>query len=156
MFAGAFGHTYGHSCIWCMCTEQTDSRIMHWKAALNRSGATQMKYLRKLMESRPVLERVPDHELLAENYPKANHQQATRGNDYAFIYSPCGLKIKIKMGRIKGDKVRASWYNPRTGESSYINDFENTGIVEFLPPSSGRNNDWVLVLDDASGNYKLP
>ncbi len=123
VFAGAFGHTYGHHSIWSMCTEQTESKIMHWKDALNRPGAMQMKYLRALMESRPILDRIPDQELLAENYRGANHQQATRGNDYAFIYSPYGLKIKVKMGRITGDKVRASWYNPRTVKTSYKNDF---------------------------------
>jgi hypothetical protein len=155
VFAGAFGHTYGHHCIWSMRTEITDYYIMQWKTAIHRPGSLQMKYLRELMESRPFLDRVPDQEQLAENYPGANHQQATRGLDYAFFYSPCGLKIKVNMGRISCEKVRAAWFDPRTGESTGIGEFDNTGIVDFMPPSSGRNNDWVLILDDASNNYSL-
>jgi hypothetical protein len=27
---------------------------------------------------------------------------------------------------------------------------------KFKPPSSGRGNDWILVLDDASKNFKTP
>ena len=156
VFAGAFGHTYGHHSIWSMCTKPEEYIIMSWKDAVHRPGSNQMRYLRVLMESRPVQDRIPDQELLAENLPGANHQQATRGLDYALIYSPNGLKIKVNMGRISGDKVRSVWYNPRTGASTTIGDFVNTGVVDFTPPSSGRNNDWVLIMDDVCNNYSLP
>jgi hypothetical protein len=147
VFSGAFGHTYGHHSIWSMCTEPYDYIIMKWTNALNRPGALQMRHLKCLMESRPFLERVPDQELVAENYPGANYLSATRGESYAFVYSPNGLKIKVNMGRIKGGKVKASWFNPRTGLASEAGIFENTGVIDFMPPSSGRNNDWVLMLD---------
>lgn len=146
VFAGAFGHTYGHHSIWSMCTDPAEYIIMSWKDAINRPGSSQMKHLRALMESRPFLDRVPDQELLAENYLGANHLQAIRGLDYAFIYSPNGLKMKVNMGRIKGTKVKASWFNPRTGTSTSAGDNDNTGTIDFSPPSSGRNNDWVLIL----------
>jgi len=147
VFAGAFGHTYGHHCIWIMCKEPSSYFIMHWKDAILRPGASQMKYLRMLIESRPMLDRVPDQDLLAENYEGANHLVATRGKDYAFIYSPYGLKIKVNMGRITGEKVNAYWYNPRNGEETFIGQFENNGVADFIPPTRGRNNDWVLILD---------
>jgi hypothetical protein len=150
VFAGGFGHTYGHHSIWCMCTEPADYFIMHWKEAITRPGAWHMQFLVNLIESRPFLERVPDQELIAENYNGANHLQATRGESYAFIYSPNGLNIKVNMGRISGDKVKAQWYDPRTGETSYIGELANEGVQSFMPPSSGRKNDWVLILDDAS------
>ena len=156
LFAGAFGHTYGHHCIWGMCTEQTDYYIMHWKAAINRPGGNQMQYARSLIESRPFLDRIPDQELIAENYDGANHLQATRGKNYVFIYSPNGLIIKVKMGRISGENVKAYWYDPRQGTASYLGEYSNLGVESFAPPSSGRNNDWVLVLDDSSVNYPKP
>ena len=150
LFAGAFGHTYGHHSVWCMCTEPAEYYIMDWKTAITRPGASQMQYARILMESRPSLNRVPDQSLVAENYTGANHLQACRGNDYAFIYSPNGLPIQVNMGVISGDKVKASWYNPRNGESLYIGECHNANVQKFIPPSSGRNDDWVLILDDAN------
>ena len=147
VFAGAFGHTYGHHSIWIMCTEPKDYFIMNWKDAIHRPGASQMKHLRNLIESRPFLERIPDQDLIAENYEGANHIQATRGRSYAFLYSPNGLNIKVNMGRISGKEVTASWVNPRTGETLNLGEFANTGVISFMPPSAGRGCDWVLVLD---------
>lgn len=148
VFAGALGHTYGHHCIWGMTMETSDYYIMDWKTAMVRPGARQMKYLRQLIESRPFLRIRPDPELLVSNYGGANHMQAARGDDYAYIYSPCGLSFRVNMGRISGEKVKAYWYDPRNGETHYIDEYLNTGTATFVPPSSGRNNDWVLLLDD--------
>ena len=152
VFAGAFGHTYGHHSIWCMCTQPKDYFIMNWKDAITRPGANQMQYVRNLIESRPFLDRIPDQELIAENYNGANHLQGTRGEKYAFIYSPNGLIIKVNMGRISGENVKAHWYNPRKGTTSYVGEYLNKGTQSFVPPTSGRNSDWVLVLDDSNGN----
>jgi len=150
VLAGGFGHTYGHHSIWSMCTEPAARFIMHWKEALLRPGVTQMQHVRTLIESRPFFERIPDQEMLVENYPGANHLQATRGKSYAIIYSPYGLKFKVNMGRITGVRVKATWYNPRTGKATLEGEYENTGIADFVPPTSGRNQDWVLVLDDVN------
>lgn len=149
VFSGAFGHTYGHHSIWSMTTEPANYFIMHWKDAILRPGAEQLQHLKALVESRPFLERIPDQELLVSNYPKANYMAATRGSGYAFIYSPCGLKFQVNMGRVSGDKVNAAWYNPRNGEWRVVGAFDNAGTMEFTPPSSGRKDDWVLVLDDS-------
>lgn len=156
VFAGGLGHTYGHHSIWSMCTEPTDYFIMNWKAALDRPGAAHMKNVKALVESRPFLDSLPDQSLIEQNYEGANHMQSLRGKDYAFVYSPNGLKMKIVMGKINGDKVKAYWYNPRTGLADNIGEFDNSGIAEFTPPSSGRKDDWVLVLDDSSKNYPYP
>lgn len=156
VFAGAMGHTYGHHSIWSMTTEPGEYFIMTWKQAILRPGGSQMQHVKALIESRPYLERVPDQSIIEHNYEGANHMQATRGNDYAFIYNPNGLNIKVNMGKISGEKAAAYWYDPRTGKAQHIGEFDNTGVVDFIPPSSGRGNDWVLVLDDASKNYKAP
>ncbi len=47
----------------------------------------------------------------------------------------------------------ARWYDPRLGTFADIGRYPNTGEREFAPPSSGRQDDWVLVLDDASKQY---
>ena len=60
------------------------------------------------------------------------------------------------MGVISGETVIATWYDPRQGISHRIGELPNAGISEFVPPSSGRGNDWVLILDDASQNFPQP
>ncbi len=46
-----------------------------------------MKFLRRLLESRPMLDRVTGQSIIT-NAPGANdHIQDTRGSDYIFIYS---------------------------------------------------------------------
>jgi hypothetical protein len=147
VFAGAFGHTYGHHSIWSLTTDPLDYFIMHWKDAIQRPGAHQMQHVRSLMESRSFLDRIPDQSLIAVNYAGSNYMVATRGESYAMIYCPNGLKVKIIMGIIKGDKVKASWYDPRVGLIRSAGEWENTGEISYTPPSSGRGNDWVLLLD---------
>jgi hypothetical protein len=156
VFAGAFGHTYGHHSIWCMCTDPAEYFIMHWKEAITRPGGEQMQYVRNLMESRPFLNLVPDQELTAKQYEGSNHLQAARGNDYAFVYSPNGLIIHVNMGKISGEIIQAYWYDPRNGTSTLIGEFTNRGVQSFIPPSKGRQNDWVLVLDNLDSNYTAP
>jgi hypothetical protein len=57
---------------------------------------------------------------------------------------------------MSGKTLRASWYDPRTGKSTPIGEFAKTAVREFKPPSSGENNDWILVLDDAAKKFPLP
>jgi len=126
---------------------------MHWREAIERPGAGQMRHVRKLLEARPYSDRVPAPELAAVHYEGVNHIAACRGDDYAFVYSSNGLPLHIHTGHITGEQLIAHWYDPRTGEFSYIGEFDNQGVLTFLPPSRGRNDDWVLVLDDASKGY---
>jgi hypothetical protein len=52
------------------------------------------------------------------------------------------------MGKIKGEKVKASWYNPRDGNTESIGEFANKGVQEFDPPRDEKEgNDWVLILE---------
>jgi len=156
VFAGGFGHTYGHHSIWSMSTGQFHSVdfskpgsyfIMDWEEALQRPGGAQMQHLKKLIESRSFLDRIPDQQLIIENRTGANYMVATRGKKYALIYSPNGLDVNVRMGVINGENVQASWFNPRTGEYTSIGVFKNADEKCFRSPSRGRGNDWVLVLD---------
>jgi len=101
------------------------------------------------MLSRPFLERVPDQSLIAgENGTKYERLIATRGNDYAMIYTYTGKIIPVQMGKIAGEKVKASWFKPADGTITEIGEFANSGTQEFDPPGEPANgNDWVLVLD---------
>ena len=159
LFAGAHGHTYGCHNVWQMYDtnrEGINGPTKNWKASLDLPGARQMTFVRALMEARPFLVRVPDQELVQEAYEGAERIQATRGEDYAFIYSTAGKPIVVNMGIISGKQVNASWYDPRTGSTTFIGKFRNTGSRTFTPPTSGTDNDWVLILDDVTKGYKPP
>lgn len=157
VFAGAFGHTYGHQSVWIMSDGMYDSFeqsrpgafiIMDWKTALTRPGANQMRHIRSLMESLDVTQdRVPDQELISDNFPGANYMTATRGSSYAMIYLPNGLYVRVVMGRIAGERVRASWFSPLKGDWIGGDVYDNRGVVKFTAPSSGRGCDWVLCLN---------
>jgi hypothetical protein len=163
LFAGAFGISYGHSDVWQFYTlggAQDDGNPRHnWYDVLNSPGATQMKYIRRLIESRPFLSRVPDQSLIAGTNPtNTSHLQATRdaSGSYAFVYSPDGRAFTVNTSRLSGTTLKATWYNPRTGASTPAAQFARTVTRTFTPPTSGANNDWVLILDDSTKAYKTP
>ena len=160
LFSGAFGHTYGCHDIWQFYSpyrEAVNNPHIYWQDAMELSGAKQMTFVRKLMESRPILERVPDQSLIVENnYFPADRIQATRGKDYAFIYTASGKSFTVNLGKIDGNQLNASWFDPRTGKTIDAGKLENKGIKAFTPPTQGQGQDWVLVLDDSSKNYQKP
>ncbi len=177
LFAGAAGYAYGAHGVWgyrsptktTSAARQPFHDTKHgvalpWKEALQLPAGTQMQYLRDLLESRPMLNRIPDQWLIA-NDPMGteNRIQATRdaGGSYAFIYTATGEKLTIRMtdriyDKLSGKTIRAYWYNPRNGTSQEIGEFNKEPFRDFTPPSSGHGNDWVLVLDDATKGYPPP
>jgi hypothetical protein len=97
-----------------------------------------------------MLDRVPDQTLILENnLPAAERIQATRGNDYAFIYTAAGKSFTVNMGKISGAILNTSWFNPRNGEVKKSEQVNNKGRKIFTPPTAGYGQDWVLILDDA-------
>ncbi|MDR3329286.1 MAG: glycoside hydrolase family 140 protein, partial [Prevotellaceae bacterium] len=116
---------------------------------LDAEGAAQMQHLKNLMLSRPFLERVPDSSLVANQGSRYDHVEATRGERYAFLYTYTGRELKVNMGKIKGSRVKATWYNPRSGEATEAGTVGNEGTASFAPPTpeAKEGNDWVLVLD---------
>lgn len=160
VFSGAFGHTYGNHSVWQMYAPErrrVNGPLLYWYEAIHRPGAAQMRYVRALIESRPFLSRVPDQSIITNQLDGPDYIAATRGDDYLFVYSAQGRPFTVNMGKISGERVKAWWYNPRTGSSEAIDTFDNKGQREFTPPSlEGFGTDIVLVLDDASRNYPAP
>ena len=138
-------------------------RTMSWKDAMQMPAGSQMQYLRALIESRPMLTRIPDQWLIADPLGTADRIQACRSSDgsYAFIYTTTGAKLSIRLvdriyEKLSGTTIKAYWYDPRTGAATHIEDFPKSEGRQFTPPSSGPGNDWVLVLDDAAKNFPPP
>jgi hypothetical protein len=168
LFSGACGHTYGHHSVWQMWQPGRDpinDPLMPWHEALGQPGAGQMRHARHLLESRPILTRIPDDSIIvtdrvATSVPGAGRYRfvATRDEigSFAMIYAPIGRPFCVRMDVIKGPRVKAWWYDPRNGRPAPIGEFPNTGVQRFEPPSIGETADWVLVLDDASRGYSPP
>jgi hypothetical protein len=134
---------------------------MSWQEALKLPASGQVQYIRRLIESRPMLERVPDQSLIAGEVSDRAVQrvEAMRGADggYALIYLPSGkTNVTVNTGKLSGKRLVAWWYDPRTGEATESGGFAKTDTHEFTTPSSGTNDDWVLVLDDAATKYPVP
>ncbi len=168
LFEGAFGHTYGHHSVWQMWTpgrKPVNSPLMPWAEAILQPGAAQMQHGRALMESRPFLTRVPAPEIIVPDevdtaVPGAGRYRfvATKDSDgtYAMVYVPGGRRFTAKLDMIRGEKVKAWWFDPRTGRATEIGVFAAEGERMFTPPNPGEGLDWVLVLDDVARKYAAP
>ncbi len=153
VFAGAAGHTYGCHGVWQMYDEGREpinSPQHTWKESLELTGGRQMGYVRKLMESRSMLERIPDQSMvIGDNKIDGYYVAATRSDKgaWAFVYTPFGKVLNINTGNLNGPSLNVSWFNPRTGEQTDAVKMEKRTEMSFAPPSRGENMDWVLVLD---------
>lgn len=168
LFEGAFGHTYGHHSVWQMWSpskKPVNDPLMPWDEAIHQPGAAQMQHGRALMESRPFLDRVPAPEVVVAErvdtwIPGAGRYRfvATKdsGGTYAMVYAPVGRRFTVKMDVIRGAKVKAWWFDPRTGQAMAIGEYPAQGERMFTPPAPGELLDWVLVLDDVSKRYPAP
>ena len=170
LFSGACGHTYGNHAVWQMYDpakgKPVNNPLMPWMEALRQPGANQMQYGRKLLESRPVLTRIPDDSLIVpdaattNSLPGAGTRRfaATRDIEctYAMVYVPVGRAFKVRLELLTAPKLRAWWFNPRDGKATSLGEFAHSAIREFVPPTPGELLDWVLVLDDAGRKYPAP
>jgi hypothetical protein len=159
IFAGACGHTYGHNDVWNFFTPDNQEGIHtgasprgYWKAALETDGANQMQHVRALMETFALPDRIPDQGLLVVPAGKGNsHIRATRSaaGKFALVYLPMGGTVTVALNRISSPRVSCAWFDPRTGQSTEIGNFPNTGNHTFASPGEARlGNDWVLVLEN--------
>ena len=51
------------------------------------------------------------------------------------------------MNKLNGSQVKAQWYDTRDGTWKALGQYPNKGAQEFVAPSHGEQDDWVLVLD---------
>jgi hypothetical protein len=160
LFSGGFGHTYGCHAIWQMLTpERTPVGFARhtWYDDLDLPGAGDMIHVRCLMESRPMTERIPFQELVANDYiPETDYMVATKGRNYAFVYIPTGWSAKLDLKKLDWKNSVVWWYNPRTGEAKKLGEIPNDGIREFKPETGGRGNDWLLVIDNKDASFTPP
>ncbi len=152
VLAGACGHTYGNNNIWQMWQPGRKPVIdanIPWDQALDHPGAFQMGCLRRFLEALPFSKLVPDQRLIL-NGPLTGGAKirAARSVDgtFAVVYSPRGEAFTLDRSVVQWKRVEEVWFDPRYGVTYPIHEGDRWGIQTYTPPSSGRGNDWVLVL----------
>lgn len=161
VFAGGCGVSYGHHAVWQFWSareEKINHADRYWTEALDRPGAYQVGYLRRIIEARSPLGRIPYPEMIVEGQGEGGAYIAAfrdAGNRYAMVYMPVGKKIGLNLSFIPSGKIIAWWFNPRTGQpGSKKIVVAKSALVYFTPPGLGVEKDWVLVVDDAGAGWK--
>jgi hypothetical protein len=118
-----------------------------------------MGLLRKLFESRPYQKLVPNQSFVKDGPLTGGGKirAAVASDDsFAFIYSPRGEKFSIDKNLIDGTGINEIWYDPRYGIAYKVHTTETKGIQTYTPPTSGRGNDWILIVENADLNFSVP
>lgn len=162
LLAGACGHTYGNNNVWQMWTPERKPAAgahIHWREALLQEGARGMTHLRSLFESRPWQQLVPDQSVLEGDAGTGGDEiraaRATNGS-FLFVYTPTGRAVALAVGKVAGARVVAWWFDPRTGRARRIGVQPANERQRFTPPSQGRGQDWVLVVDSGERRWPPP
>jgi hypothetical protein len=162
LFSGAHGVTFANNNVWAFVKVPGEFRSLSsapWWESLDTAGAVSMKNIKRLMLSRPFLNRVPDQSLIVGSaLSGTDHIQATRASDgsYAFVYTASGQPVTVNLNKLSGSEIVGRWYNPRKGKVVDAGRHVKNGNKTFTPPTHGANNDWVLILDDASRSFPKP
>ena len=164
--AGACGHTYGNNNIWQMWQPGRKPAIdanIPWFEAIDHPGARQMGLMRRFMEANEWHKLIPDQSIIIDGPirgpEKIRAMRATDGSR-ALVYSPQGASFTLDQSIVSSAFVRQSWFDPRYGVSY---EFRLSGRAWdghtyqiYTPPTSGRGQDWVLVLEVAEDPKQLP
>ena len=174
LLSGACGFTYGNNNVWQMFRPgvtgpddlarrdlfgEAGSNIganTPWYEALDHPGAFQMRHVRRLFDSLPFTRLVPDQRIVLNGPTTGGAKiRAARASDGSFVlvYSPRGESVTLDKSLIKAERQREYWYDPRYGTAYAFKDQDSWGIQTFTPPTSGRGNDWILVLTDAAMTF---
>ena len=140
-------HTYGHNDSWRV--------LSTWGKALDAPGAVQMGILKKIFLGRKEWwYLVPDQSIFASGGQTSGDvlNLAARHKDGKWIMVYLGGKssISINMNKITaGNKVRAFWIDPKSGDLVTIGSFSNRAVRSFSTPDEWE--DALLILEASGG-----
>ncbi len=163
MLSGACGHTYGNHNIWQMWQrgrQAISQARTPWTEALDYPGAFQAGYMRRLFESRPWQQLVPDQSIIVSgpNTGGLELRAAIAGDgSFLIVYSPDGSTFELSLEKMPARRIHLWWFNPRQGTAIEVGERIKPDRLAADPPADpGRGNDWVLVIDDASRGFPVP
>lgn len=157
VMAGACGHTYGNNNIWQMWQPGRAPALganVPWPEALDHPGARQLGLMRRFMEAQAFQTLVPDQRLIADGPTsgpaKVRAMRAADGSR-VIVYTARGEPFTLDQSVMKSAYVRQSWFDPRYGVSYEIRlsgrAWDQQTFQTYTPPTTGRGQDWVLVLE---------
>lgn len=118
-----------------------------------------MGLLRRLFTARPFYKLDPGIPfVLSATVSGAGKVLAAVSDDRSFgiVYSPLGEPFALDLAALSCRRCKESWFDPRYGSMFPIHTGDNGGIQTYTPPTSGRGNDWVLVVEDEAAHYPAP
>lgn len=158
VFAGSFGHTYGHNSIMQFYKPGVGGSFFpgkYWYDCLEDPGFNQMQHLKQLMLKFPFFERVPDQSIVAGvNGERYDRVVATRGKDYLLAYNYSGRPMQLDLSKISGADKECWWFVPATGALEYIGEFVGNKVHAFqadVPYMLGH--DRVLIAVEKGKDY---
>jgi len=159
--AGACGYTYGNNAIWQMYKKGgyvAIPALYDWETSMDRPGAQDILHIHDIFQLRPFEKLIPDQSIIYGPNPQNEmHIRAAGAVDQSFmmVYLAIGQPVELNLTKLN-HQANAWWYNPRDGGISPIGTFDNTVIQTFTPPTAGKGNDWLLVLDDITQYPEMP
>ena len=154
IFSGACGHTYGHNSVWQMWLPGRNPIISAntpWTDAIDHPGAFQMGHLARLFRSRAWQKLRPDRGMvLGAPLTGPSLVRGLRADDgsFGFLYSSQGEPFTIDLTTFDTPQLTGKWFDPRYGVIYPIHTGSARGFQTFIPPTAGRGQDWVLLLED--------
>jgi hypothetical protein len=110
--------------------------------------------MRRFMEAHAFPTLVPDQKLILDGPTSGPAKiRAMRATDESrlIVYTARGEPFTIDQSVVKAAYVRQSWFDPRYGVSYEIRlsgrEWDQQTFQTYTPPTSGRGQDWVLVLE---------
>lgn len=166
VMAGACGHTYGNNNIWQMWQPGRAPALnanVPWFEAIDHPGARQVGLLRRFMEAQHFESLVADQHLIIDGPMHGGSKiRAMRAPDgtRVIVYTPRGEPFTLDQSVLKAAFVRQSWFDPRYGVSYEFRlsgrAWDQQTFQTYTPPTSGRGQDWVLVLESAPDPATAP
>ncbi|MEN8906793.1 MAG: glycoside hydrolase family 140 protein [Clostridiales bacterium] len=154
LMAGSCGHTYGNNSIWQMWKPEHKPVIwanIPWYEALDTPGAFQMGHMRKFFESYPFTEMEATQDFILDGPSHGGGKiraMLSKDKTIGFVYSPRGKQFTMDRRIFKPLRLKEYWFDPRYGCKYYAHTTANASFQTYVPPTSGRGNDWILILED--------
>ena len=150
MLTGSAGSSFAAGPTWVTFT--------NWRSTMDTPAGLQNQIWLKTFKSRPWYDLVPDQNHLTvtagvgQLYDYVSAARTSSGST-VMAYLPSSRPLTVDLTKVSGTQAKAWWYNPVSGQSTLIGSFPTTGSKIFTPPT---NDDWLLVIDDASLNLPAP
>ena len=63
------------------------------------------------------------------------------------VYIPVGKPMVISTEKLNSKNIELTWFNPINNAYSKPQLLKSNGKINVIPPQTGGENDWVLILD---------